>query len=78
MSITQPVCILVVLGIQHSMRMRDIVVCSLPALQYSYTLSHKWHDFRKKKNCSAQNVCFDFLYNFCVKQFSFKEEKSII
>ena len=30
------------------------------------------------KNYSTQNVCFDFLYNFCMKYFSFYEEFSEI
>ena len=30
MSITQPVCVYVALGIQYAMRMRHIVVCDLP------------------------------------------------
>jgi len=35
------------------------------------------HDFRKK-NYRTQNVCFDFLYKFHLKHFSFSEELSEI
>ena len=45
-----------------------------PAVEYVSTLSHKWHDFRKKKLYWTQNVCFGFSYNFCLKHFSFWEE----
>jgi len=41
--------VFVALSIQHAMRIRHIVFCCLPTMQYFSTLSHKWHDFRKKK-----------------------------
>ena len=47
-----------------------------PALKYFSTLSHKRHDFRKKKILHKKNVRFDFLYNCCAKRFSFEEEVS--
>jgi hypothetical protein len=41
-----------------------------PSLHFS-TLSHKWHDLKK---VTEHKKCFDFLYNFCLKHFSFSEE----
>jgi len=43
-----------------------------PALKYFSTLSHKRRDFRKeKKKVTEHKMCFDFIYNFCLKHFSF-------
>jgi hypothetical protein len=36
------------------------------------TLTHKGRDLKKK--LLNKNVCFDFLYNFCLKHLSFQEE----
>jgi len=59
-------CVFVALCIRHEMSMRHVVICGLPRYKIFFsTLSHKRHDFRK------QNVCFDFLYKFCLKRFSF-------
>ena len=64
------VCVFVALGIQHAMCMRHIFICGIPALQYFFTFSHKRHDFIKKLYWT-QNMWFDFLYNVCLKHFSF-------
>ena len=48
---------------QHAMRMRHIVTYGLPRSTIFFYISHKRHDFRKKK-CWIQSVCFDFLYKF--------------
>ena len=61
MSIAQPVCVcvFVALGIRHAMRMHRIVICGQPrSTIFLSTLSHKRHDFRKKKSYWTENVCF--------------------
>ena len=47
--ITYQECALVELGIQHEMRMSRIVICELPGCAIFFHISHKWHDFIKKK-----------------------------
>jgi len=39
--------------------------------------SHKQHDLQKKKKVTEHKMC-DFLYNFCLKHFSFYKELSEI
>jgi len=39
------------------------------ALEYVSTLSQKYFDFRK--TVTEHEMCFDILYNFCLKYFSF-------
>jgi hypothetical protein len=70
-SITYCECVSVALVIQHVMWLRSVILSSVVslALQYFSTLSHKRHAFRK--NIIEYKMCFDFLYNFCLKHFSF-------
>ena len=72
-------CVCVVLFIQYVKHMRRNILSHVtcPAVPYFPTLSHKRYDFRKKKKIHwTQNVCFDFLYSVCLKNFSFYEELS--
>jgi hypothetical protein len=61
----------IALAIQHAKRMRYILLLSVVclAVQYFSTLSDTRHDFRKK--VIDHKMCFLFLYNFCLKHFSF-------
>ena len=40
-------CVFAALVIHHALRMRHIAICGLS--DYFSTLSHKWHDLKKKK-----------------------------
>jgi hypothetical protein len=63
MSIAYYECVFVVLGIQHAMPMRHIVVCGLPpALQYFSTLFHKHHYFFGGGGIVEHEMC---VLSFC-------------
>ena len=51
--------------------------CRLWPVQYSSHIISQTALFLRKSHWT-QNVCFDFLYNFCVKHFSLYEELSEI
>ena len=71
-SITYSECVSIALVIQHAKRMRRITLPSVvcPALQYFSTLSHKRDDFRKQK-IIEHKMYSDFIYDICLKRFSF-------
>ena len=47
------------LVIQHTVRMRPVILSSVASLFiiFSPTLSHKQHDFRKQKRVAEHNMC---------------------
>jgi hypothetical protein len=71
-SITFSECVSVVLFIQYAIDMRRVILSSVASLAAPYfpALSHKRDDFQNKSYWT-QNVCFDFLYKFCLKHFLF-------
>ena len=54
------------------MRMRRFIICDLPAFSIFFRIVSKTSKFSKEK--LNIKLCFDFLYNFCLKQFSFEKE----
>jgi len=66
----------VALVIHHAIRMCSVLPPSVAwlALSYFSTLPHKWQDFSEKKAVAQKNVCFDFVYNFRLKYFSFLQK----
>jgi len=58
----------VALSIHHAMRMRHLSPVACPAVQYFSTLSHKRHDFRKKK-VTEHKMCLDFFQKLLSETF---------
>ena len=70
-------CMFSALSIQHAMHTSHIVTLACPAVQCFTTLSRKLYDFQNRSYWT-KNVCFDLLYSFCLKHFSFQEEPNEI
>ena len=64
-------------GMQIASSLLRIILSCVACLAVPYfpTLFHKRYDFREKMFLNIK-VCSDFLYNFCLKHFSFYEEFS--
>jgi hypothetical protein len=65
--------VFVALGIQPAMRMRHITVCDLPLSTIFFHIISKTAGFSGGGGITEHKICFDFLYNFCLKDLSFKE-----
>ena len=62
--------VFVAFGIHNAMQMRRIIICSLSCCTVFFYIISLTARFTKKSYWTWI-VCFDFLYNFCLKHFSF-------
>jgi hypothetical protein len=67
-SITYSECVFVV--IRHAMRVRHIAICGLSGSIVFFDIINGTI-FGGKKAVEHKILCFDFLYNFCMKHLSF-------
>jgi hypothetical protein len=72
------VCVCVALVIQHAMHMRHIVICGLLCSTIFFHSISNCKIFGKK--VIEHKMCFDLLYNICLKHFSLlgKSERNMI
>ena len=70
-SITYSECVPVALVIQHAMRMRRNILSSAvcPAVQYFSRSLIKGKNLGEER--AKRKMCFDCVYNFCLRHFSF-------
>jgi len=67
-SVLHILSVFVTLGIEHAVRMRRVILSYMacPAVHYCFTLSHKRHDFRKKKFIVHKIYVFLFTLQICL------------
>jgi len=71
-------CVFTALGIQRAMRMRHIVTCDLSGSTTFFGIITLKARFKKKRVIVYKNTCFNFLYNFYPKYFSFEEVSEVL
>jgi len=62
--------VFVALGNKHEMRMRNIFISGLAGSAIFFHITSLKARISKKRKVTEHNVCFDFLYNFCLNHFS--------
>jgi len=75
MIVTHSECVFVALGVQHATRIRHVAICALPrsTIFSPHYLTNGTIFEGGGIIYWTQNVCFDFMYNFCLKHFRFQE-----
>jgi hypothetical protein len=75
--VTYAECVAVALGIHQAMPVHHIVISGLSGSTIFFHIISQTARFSKTKFIEHK-MCFDFLYKFCLKSFSFWEELSEI